>query len=321
MGHSHHHDHHHHHGNANKKTLTIAFFIIFSFMIVEVIGGFISNSLALLSDAGHMLSDAISLGVGVVAFILGEKVANYNKTFGYKRFEILAAVFNGVTLILIALFIFYEAIERLRTPVGITSTTMLLIAIIGLAINIIVAWILMRGGDTKENLNVRAAFLHVIGDMLGSVGAIVAALCVMFFEWNWADPIASVIVAFLVFISGIRVTRDSLHILMEGTPKNVNMDDIIKTFKDTPGIIDIHDLHVWSITSGMNALSCHIVVEDTITLSDSQKMLKKIEHDLLHLDIGHVTVQVENCEHSHENSILCQSMKESGGHFHHHHHH
>lgn len=320
MGHSHNHDHHHHHhGNANKKTLTIAFFIIFSFMIVEVIGGILSNSLALLSDAGHMLSDAVSLGVGAIAFVLGEKVANYDKTFGYKRFEILAAVFNGVTLILIALFIFYEAIERLRTPVGITSTTMLIIAIVGLVVNIVVAWVLIRGGDTKENLNLRAAFLHVIGDMLGSVGAIVAALFIMLFGWNWADPVASVIVAILVLLSGIRVTRDSLHILMEGTPKNVNMDEIIKTFKNTPGIIDIHDLHVWSITSGVNALSCHVVVDDSVTLSDSQKMLKQIEHDLLHLDIGHVTVQVENCQHSHENSILCKSIKESGAHVHHHH--
>lgn len=317
MGHSHNHDHHH--GNANKKTLTIAFFIIFSFMIVEVIGGILSNSLALLSDAGHMLSDAVSLGVGAIAFILGEKVANYDKTFGYKRFEILAAVFNGVTLILIALFIFYEAIERLRTPVGITSTTMLVIAIVGLVVNIVVAWILMRGGNTKENLNLRAAFLHVIGDMLGSVGAIVAAIFIMLFGWNWADPVASVIVAILVLLSGIRVTRESLHILMEGTPKNVNMDEIIRTFKNTPGIIDIHDLHVWSITSGVNALSCHVVVDDSVTLSDSQKMLKQIEHDLLHLDIGHVTVQVENCQHSHENSILCKSIKDSGAHVHHHH--
>lgn len=313
------HHHHHHHGNANKKTLTIAFFIIFSYMIVEVIGGLLSNSLALLSDAGHMLSDAVSLGVGVIAFILGEKVANYEKTFGYKRFEILAAVFNGVALIVIALFIFYEAFERLKTPVGITSTTMLFIAVIGLLVNILVAWILMRGGDTKENLNLRAAFLHVLGDMLGSVGAIVAALCIMLFEWNWADPVASMIVAVLVFISGIRVTNDSLHILMEGTPKNVNMDDIINVFKNTPGVIDIHDLHVWSITSGVNALSCHMVVEDSISLSDSQKMLMQIEHSLLHLEIGHVTVQVENCQHTHENSILCKSMKESGEHVHHHH--
>lgn len=317
MGHSHNHGHHHH-GNANKKTLTIAFFIIFSFMIVEVIGGLLSNSLALLSDAGHMLSDAVSLGVGVIAFILGEKVANYNKTFGYKRFEILAAVFNGITLIVISLFILFEAIERLKSPVGVTSTTMLTIAIIGLVVNIVVAWILMRGGDTKENLNMRAAFLHVIGDMLGSIGAIVAALCIMLLGWNWADPVASIIVAILILISGIRVSLDSLHILMEGTPKNVNMNEIISTFQNTPGIIDIHDLHVWSITSGLNALSCHVVVEDTITLSDSQKMLKKIEHELLHLGIGHVTVQVENCNHSHENSILCKSFKQSSGHHHHH---
>lgn len=141
-------------------------------MIIEAIGGILTNSLALLADAGHMLSDSISLGVGLLAFILGEKAADYSKTYGYKRFEILAAVFNGVTLVLIAIYIFYEAYQRFTDPPEVASTGMLIIATIGLLVNILVAWILMRGGDTKENLNIRAAFLHVIGDLLGSVGAV-----------------------------------------------------------------------------------------------------------------------------------------------------
>ncbi|RHW32400.1 cation transporter [Lysinibacillus yapensis] len=317
MGHDHNHAHHDHTHGANKKTLTISFFIIALFMIVEVIGGLYTNSLALLSDAGHMLSDAISLAIGVLAFKFGEKTANYSKTYGYKRFEILAAVFNGVTLILVALYIFYEAVKRFANPPEIATSGMLIIAIVGLLVNILVAWIIMRGGDTKENLNIRAAFLHVIGDMLGSVGAIVAALLIMLLGWNWADPVASIIVAVLIIISGYRVTRDSVHVLMEGTPNNIQMDEIIQVFKNKPEIIDIHDLHVWSITSGQNALSCHAVVEGIMTVQESQLLLKSIEHDLSHLGIGHMTVQLEDSKHAHENSILCKNHEENDHHHHH----
>src|SRR5699024_8872396 len=162
--------HDHTHG-ANKKVLLISFIIITSYMIVEAIGGYLTNSLALLADAGHMLSDAISLGIALLAFTLGAKVANHSKTYGYKRFEILAAVLNGLTLIIVALFIFYEAIGRFQNPPEVASTGMLVIATIGLLVNILVAWIMMRGGDVEENLNMRGAYLHVISDMLGSIGA------------------------------------------------------------------------------------------------------------------------------------------------------
>lgn len=302
----HHHGHDHTHG-ANKKALMISFFIIAGYMIIEAIGGFFTNSLALLSDAGHMLSDAISLGVGVLAFSLGEKGINYSKTYGYKRFEILAAFFNGVTLILISIYIFFEAYQRFANPPDVASTGMLTISIIGLLVNIMVAWILLRGGDTKENLNIRAAFLHVLGDLLGSVGAIVAALLIILFNWGWADPLASIIVAILVLISGWRVTKDAIHILMEGTPINVNVNDIIKMMKRVKGVIDIHDLHVWSITSGKNALTCHIIVDGSLTVEKSQTLLRTIEHELAHKGVGHVTIQVENEKHPHRNSLMCQS--------------
>lgn len=286
-------------------------------MIVEAIGGFITNSLALLSDAGHMLSDSVSLGVGLLAFKFGEKVANYSKTYGYKRFEILAAVFNGVTLILISIYIFYEAFKRFTAPPEVASTGMLIIASIGLLVNIFVAWILMRG-DTEENLNLRAAFLHVLGDLLGSVGAIVAALLIIFFNWGWADPLASVIVAVLVLVSGWRVTKDAVHVLMEGTPKNVDLDDIINIMENAKGIKSIHDLHVWSITSGQNALSCHAVVDGDLSVHESQDLLRKIEHDLEHKGVGHVTIQMENNEHPHEDSLMCQSDHEQADHQHDH---
>ncbi len=316
MGHNHGHDHTH---GANKKVLLVSFIIITIYMIVEAIGGFLTNSLALLADAGHMLSDAISLGIALLAFTLGEKAANHSKTYGYKRFEILAAVLNGVTLILIAIYIFYEAIERFQNPPDVASSGMLIIATIGLLVNILVAWIMMRGGDVEENLNMRGAYLHVISDMLGSVGAIVAALLIMFFGWGWADPLASVIVAALVLRSGYFVTKAGLHVLMEGTPQNVNVDDVVQTIQNTKGIKSVHDLHVWSITSGLNALSCHAVVDDQMSIAESERLLHQIEHDLEHQNIHHVTIQLETSAHQHDNSILCKVKADSSGHHHHHH--
>ncbi|WP_428909949.1 cation diffusion facilitator family transporter [Niallia sp. Krafla_26] len=318
MGHDHGHDHTH---GANKKTLMISFIIITGYMIIEAIGGFMTNSLALLSDAGHMLSDSISLGIALLAFTLGEKAANYSKTYGYKRFEILAAVLNGITLVLIAIYIFYEAIQRFQHPPEVASTGMLIIAIIGLVVNIIVAWIMMRGGDVEENLNMRGAYLHVMSDMLGSIGAIIAALLIIFFGWGWADPLASVIVAALVLRSGYYVTKSGLHVLMEGTPQNVDMDKVVQTIQSTDDILGVHDLHVWSITSGLNALSCHVVVNDHMTIAESEKLLHQIEHDLEHQNIHHMTIQLETSAHLHDNSILCKAEADSSGHHHHHHHH
>ncbi len=224
---------HNHTEGANKKVLLFSFIIITGYMMIEAIGGFLTNSLALLSDAGHMLSDSISLMVALIAFRLAEKKASHNKTFGYKRFEILAAVINGVALILISLYIIYEAIERFSHPPEVATTGMLTISIIGLIVNVLVAWIMLRGGDTEGNLNIRGAYLHVLSDMLGSVGAILAAVLIIFFGWGWADPLASVIVAILVLRSGYNVTKDAIHVLMEGTPENIDVTDIIHTIKET----------------------------------------------------------------------------------------
>lgn len=313
MGSSHNHSH-----SRNKKTLLVAFLIITSFMVVEAVGGYLTNSLALLADAGHMLSDSISLGVGYLAFSIGEKAADQMKTYGYKRFEILAAVFNGVTLVLISLYIFYEAYHRFSDPPEIATSGMLAIAIIGLLVNILVAWILMRGGDTKKNLNLRAAFLHVLSDLLGSVGAITAALLIIFFGWAWADPLASVVVAILVLISGWRVTKEALHVLMEGTPKNVDLEQVAQAIEALPAVKSIHDLHVWSITSGKNAMSGHVVIKEHISFKESQQVLREIEQALLELKIGHVTVQLETEDHPHEDSIRCQEQEEPRAAGHHH---
>ncbi|MEQ3505464.1 cation diffusion facilitator family transporter, partial [Pseudoalteromonas sp. BZP1] len=216
----------------------------------------------------------------------------------------------GATLVLIALYIFYEAYKRFLEPPQVASVGMLTIGIIGLFVNIFVAWVLMRG-DTDNNLNLRAAFLHVLGDLLGSVGAIVAALLIMFFNWSWADPLASVIVAVLVLISGGRVVNDSIHVLMEGTPKNVDFEEIIETIKSSGEIENIHDLHIWSITSNQNALSCHAVASKNLTLQECQSLLKRLERQLLEKGVGHITIQLETSEHSHEDSILCIDHKDS----------
>lgn len=295
--------HNHSHSN-NKKTLKIAFLITAIYMLVEFVGGFLTNSLALIADAGHMLSDSVSLGVGVLAFTLGEKAANRFKTYGYKRFEILAAVFNGVTLVLVAIYIFYEAYHRFADPVEVNSLGMLAIAVIGLFVNLLVAWIMMRSGDTKENLNMRAAFLHVLSDLLGSVGAIIAALLIFFFGWVFADPLISVIVAVLVLTSGWRVTKDAVHVLMEGTPHNIDLDEVVEAITKIRGVVDIHDLHVWCITSGQNAMSGHVVVEEGTTFIECQKLLRDIESELANLKIDHVTIQMENSEHPHGNSVI-----------------
>lgn len=315
MSHQHHHGHDHSHVHtSNKKVLFISFLIIASFMVVEVIGGILTNSLALLSDAGHMLSDALSLAIALVAFKLAEKATSQAKTFGYKRFEILAALLNGATLILIALYIFYEAIIRFQSPPEVASFGMLIISFIGLLVNIIVAVYMFKSGDTEENLNMRGAFSHVISDMLGSIGAIIAALLIIFFGWQWADPLSSVIVALLVLRSGIGITRSAVHVLMEGTPASVDLQAVKSEIESLPEVMNLHDIHIWSITSDYIALNAHIVVADTMTVAESSGLLKNIKHKLLHQGIHHVTIQMETAIACSSHELLCEMKHEDHHH-------
>ncbi|KGR85388.1 cation diffusion facilitator family transporter [Lysinibacillus odysseyi] len=317
MSHQHQHGHGHDHSHvhtSNKKVLFVSFLIIASFMVVEVIGGLLTNSLALLSDAGHMLSDAFSLAIALTAFKLAEKATSQAKTFGYKRFEILAALLNGATLIVIALFIFYEAINRFQSPPEVASFGMLTISFIGLVVNIIVAVYMFKSGDTEGNLNMRGAFSHVISDMLGSIGAIIAALLIIFFGWQWADPLASVIVALLVLRSGIGITRSAVHVLMEGTPASVDLQAVRAEIEDFPEVINLHEIHVWSITSDYVALNAHIVVADTMTVAESSSLLEKIKHSLLHLGIHHMTIQVETETTCDSHDLLCKMKHEDHHH-------
>lgn len=303
----------------NKRTLLISFLIITTYMLVEVIGGFLTNSLALLSDAGHMLSDSIALGIALLAFVYSERAATKKKTFGYKRFEILAATLNGFTLLAVSLYIFYEAIKRFSNPPEVATTGMLIISVIGLFVNILVAFIMHRNADTENNLNMRGAYLHVISDMLGSIGAIIAALSIIFFGWAWADPLASVLVAILVLRSGYKVSKSSLSILMESTPEHVNLEEIIELIKKHKKVINVHDLHVWTITSNFHALTAHIVVDQRMKVFEVDHLREEITKELEHLDIQHITLQFE-ARHAHDEQILCThevDLSDSHGHHHH----
>ena len=310
-----------------QRTLLISFVIITGYMFIEAIGGLLTGSLALLSDAGHMLSDAIALGATLMAFKIGEKAATHQKTFGYKRFEIIVATVNGATLVIIALMIFYEAIKRFNSPPEIATQGMLIIATIGMLINILVAWLMHRGSrsgdsghshgekqnssDAKEpvNLNMQSAYLHVLSDLMGSVAAIVAALLMMGFGWVWADAAASVIVAVLILVSGYRVVRDSVHVLMEGTPKDISLDAVKERLLDHKQVEKIHDLHIWSITSGLNALSCHVVVDGEMSITEASVLISELEQRLQDLGISHATIQVESLSHpqtmAHSDTLVC----------------
>ncbi|EUZ66467.1 cation efflux family protein, partial [Staphylococcus sp. M0480] len=294
--------------------LTISFIIIGLFMIVEILGGFIANSLALLSDGLHMFSDTVSLGVALIAFIYAEKNATSTKTFGYKRFEVLAALFNGITLLIISGVIIIEAIRRFFNPIKVQSTEMFIISVIGLIVNIIVAIIMFKSGDTSHNLNMRGAFIHVLGDLLGSLGAIIASILIYVFNFTIADPIASILVSIIILKSAIGISRSSLNILMEGTPSDVNLDKIISTIINHNEIYNVHDYHVWTISNDMNALSCHAVVSETMSVQDCEGLLKKIEHELLHLNIQHMTIQLETAQHDRDTSVLCSGLHKEHAH-------
>jgi cobalt-zinc-cadmium efflux system protein len=302
MHHHHHgHDHTHHHDDireGNKKGLTIALLITTGIMVLEFFGGLITNSLALLSDSGHMLSDASSLALSLVAFWFAARPPSRNKTYGFYRFEILAALFNGVTLFVIAGFIVWEAYERMINPPTVASGSMMIIASIGLIANLLSAWALMRKGDVKDNVNLRSAYLHVIGDALGSVGAIIAGLFMLLFSWYIADPIISVIVALLILKSAWGIIKHTIHILMEGTPVTVNAKDVENSLLQINGVRDIHDLHIWTITSGLDSLSCHILIEDDKDEQDVLQQAISIIEDTFKIE--HTTIQIEksNLQHS-----------------------
>jgi cobalt-zinc-cadmium efflux system protein len=297
----HHHEHSHDHGNAGRRALAIVFALTAGFMVVEVIGGLLTGSLALLADAGHMLSDAVSLGVALFAVWLAARPATPQRSFGYKRAEILAALFNGVTLVAISVWIFYEAYRRLSEPPEILGAPMLAVAVVGLLVNVAGAAILARSGG--ESLNVQGALRHVLADVAGSVGAIAASVVIITTGWVYADPLISALIGLLVLGSSWKLLRDSMNVLLEQAPRGLDAEEVGTSMVGVPGVEEVHDLHVWTITSGFPALAAHVLVGRNQDCHARRRDLEK----LLATEFGieHTTLQVDHLgDHAAEGPLL-----------------
>jgi len=291
------HQHHHHHATAdevagNRRRLAVALGLTATYMVAEVVGGIAANSLALLADAGHMFSDAAALGLSLVAVVLAQRPATSQRTYGFHRAEILAALTNGSALLVLSVLIAREAWERLSAPPEVQGGLMLAVAFGGLVINL--ANLRILSGGRESNLNVRGAWLHVMADTLGSVGAISAGAAIYFFGWRWADPVASFIIASLVLYSAWGLVRETLDVLMEGVPRGISIEEVTEALKGLPGVRDAHDLHVWSLTSGRNIATIHLVIDED---ADHQGIIDAANRTLAdRFAIQHATIQVEHDE-------------------------
>lgn len=281
---------------ANRRALLIAMGVTAGIMLLEAVGGFIANSLALLSDAGHMLTDVLALGLSLVALQFTAKPASSTKTYGFYRMEILAALVNGSSLLLICAFILFEAYKRFKVPEAVDTPSMLIVASIGLGANLAAAFVMV--GRSRESLNLRGAYLHILGDALSSLGVIVGGLIIMFTGWQIVDPIISVLICIVILKGSFRLVRESVHILLEAVPKDLDLVEIQKGLREIRGVKDLHDVHLWTISSGIYAMSAHVLVDD-ILMSRTGEILQEINRLLRsHYGIEHTTIQFEceNCE-------------------------
>jgi cobalt-zinc-cadmium efflux system protein len=273
------------------RNLRIALVLTASLFVVEVIGGILSNSIALLADAGHMLTDVAALGLALFVAWFSRQPSSPQKTFGYLRWEILAAFVNGATLLLISAWILWEAVIRLRAPEAVSGGLMLVVAVSGLVVNIIAARILVR--SSSHNLNARGAYLHVLGDLLASVGTVAAAIAIRYTGWLVADPIASILTTVLIMRGAWQLVRESVDILLESTPAHIPMPAVRGQLEAIPGIESVHDVHVWAVTPAVVAMSAHCIVREQ---GQHQHVLEHI-HDAMRLfGIEHVTIQLERDE-------------------------
>jgi len=286
---------------TNQHRLLIAISITGLITIVELIGGILSNSLALLGDAAHMFTDTLALGLSLFVLNLAKRPASQTKTYGYLRAEILAALTNGTILVLISAYIFYEAYRRFLEPPEIEGGLMLIVAAIGLLANLVGLSILRSAG--RHNLNVKGAFLHMWGDAASSVGVIAAAIIILLTGWNLADPIISILIGVLILRGAVGLVLESSNILLEAVPKHLNVSQITSEVKKIKGVRDIHDVHLWTVTSSIYALSCHLLIEDQM-ISNSAQVVEKVNQTLSQkFGIGHSTLQLE-CEEC-QNSPVC----------------
>jgi cobalt-zinc-cadmium efflux system protein len=260
-------------------------------MGAEFVGGWLSNSLALMADAGHMLTDSAAVALALLASWIAERPATLEKTFGYLRLEILAALVNGAVLFVLAATILWHAVERLRVPPEINASVMFGVAAVGLVANAVALAVLHRGRD--ESLNVRGAYLHIMGDLLGSVGVLLAGAVVLLTGWTVADPAVSVFISLLIMVGAWRLVRESVDVLLEATPKHIDLGDVARAIADVDEVCEVHDLHVWTVTSGIVAMSGHAVVQDP---QHNQRVLETVQSRLAEMGINHVTLQIENRE-------------------------
>ncbi|CFR15621.1 CDF family zinc transporter ZitB [Yersinia frederiksenii] len=301
--------------DSNSKRLLIAFVVTTLFMVIEAIGGWLSGSLALMADAGHMLTDSAALFIALIAVHFSQRKPDSRHTFGYLRLTTLAAFVNAAALVLIVILIVWEAVQRFVSPHEVMGIPMLIIAIAGLVANVFCFWILHRGEEEK-NINVRAAALHVLGDLLGSVGAIIAAIVILTTGWTPIDPILSVLVSVLVLRSAWRLLKESFHELLEGAPQEIDIDKLRKSLcADIYEVRNVHHVHLWQV-GNQRVMTLHVQV---IPPRDNDELLQRIQHHLLHhYDIGHATIQMEYQACETPDCVINQAAP-AGDHHHHHH--
>ncbi|MGV2920109.1 cation diffusion facilitator family transporter [Streptomyces alfalfae] len=305
------HDHGHIHGttgtaaNAHKGRLRVALAITITVMLAQVVGGLMADSLALVADATHMATDALGLGMALLAIHFANRPATGNRTFGYARAEILAALANCLLLLTVGGYVLYEAVERFITPAQTQGTLTIWFGAFGLVANMVSLTLLMRG--QKESLNVRGAFLEVVADTLGSVAVIVSAVVIMLTGWQAADPIASLVIGFMIVPRTVKLLKETLNVLLESAPQGVDMAEVRSHILALPGVEEVHDLHAWTITSGMPVLSAHVVVSSgTLDSLGHEKMLHELRDCLGdHFDVEHCTFQLEPSGYARHEAGLC----------------
>ncbi len=281
----------HKHGTATSKALLLALGITLSFAVVELVGGLVSGSLALVSDAGHMFTDVVALSLSVWASYIVLRLPNEKQTFGFVRVEILIALLNGIVLAATSFIIMYEAVQRIQNPVGIEAQLMLFVAVIGLIANI--AGVLILRGKAEDNLNVKGASLHIFGDMLSSIGVIVGAVLIYLFDLRIADPVISILISLVILYSAYKVIKQATYVLLEFAPGGVDRIKVEEEMKKVPGVHDVEDLHIWTLGSGIYAMSAHVLVDDK-PVSACSCIIKECEEVLRSkFKISHSTLQLE----------------------------
>ncbi|AEF16525.1 MULTISPECIES: cation diffusion facilitator family transporter [Thermoanaerobacterium] len=284
--------HHHEHEVKTKKSLITTMFLNFSITAAEIIGGLFSGSLSLISDALHNFSDAISIIISYFAMLISQKENNERMTFGYKRAEILAALFNSVVLVVISVFLFKEAYIKFFNPEPINGAIMIVVALIGLLAN--ASSVLLLKENAEENLNIRSAYVHLLSDALSSVGVVIGGICIYFFKIYWIDPLLTVLIGIYIIKESFEIINESVSILMQGTPENIDLEIVKREIEKLPNVKNIHHVHVWQTNDDDVHFECHVNLKDDVKVSQSKEVMEQIEIVLDELfDIHHVTLQME----------------------------